>query len=79
MRLRKGEVRGETMTTTTRKRRDDTTTTKVEETRRTDAPPVCNEVNHNISWFVFIFFALPEPSITTLTTHRQHLAPIDNE
>ena len=86
---KKGEVRDEMTMMRRRKRRDDTTTTKAEETRRrTGAPPVCNEVNHDISWFVFVFFPLtkPPPLIskgryrrsTTPTTNRQHLAPIDN-
>jgi hypothetical protein len=64
-RRRTGEVRGET-TMRRRKRRDDTTTTKAETTRRTDLPPVCNEMNRDISWFVFVFFPLPEPSPTNV-------------
>jgi len=60
-------VRGEMTTMRRRKRRDDTTMTKVEKTRRrTDAPLVCNEANRDISWFVFVFFPLPEPLPTNV-------------
>ena len=77
MRQRKGAVKGEMMMMM-RKRREDTAMTKAEETRRrTDAPPVCNEANHNISWFVFIFCPL-----TLISNGRYidppHLPLIDN-
>ena len=50
-----------------RKRRDHTTMKKAEEARRmTDAPLVCNKANHDISWFVFVFFPLPEPLPTSV-------------